>query len=290
MIFGLITALIVGGIIFGIACVAGIDADDVFYDAEDDAEAMTEVPVSTSAKTVSAANTVSLGFASIGTVSMTASGVLMADRLTPDNSQLGREAVREFRKQQYSHIDSEFRPHREDGPVTEYGVKWIIEAQEGRAIPHRVRVSRQSAYFWHGVQVPQWMIEERDTITVREIERQANAEVRRAAMEMYLGKDYEADGLDGVARYIRDCKAELLDADKRFGRLWQKTLPPTQDGWREFPAETVTMVEVENSTVEKDGSRKRYFLRVPNDMRTARQAVAWTWGMKSKDYCPAKET
>jgi len=50
------------------------------------------------------------------------------------------------------------------------------------------------------------------------------------------------------------------------------------------------MVEVRNSTPEPDGSRRTYFLRVPPTMRTAREAVAWTFGLGAVDYRPAVET
>jgi hypothetical protein len=51
------------------------------------------------------------------------------------------------------------------------------------------------------------------------------------------------------------------------------------------------MLRVENSTPEPDGTYKFYFIRVPPDMRTAQQAVAWTFGMEDpKDYEPDFET
>ena len=43
-----------------------------------------------------------------------------------------------------------------------------------------------------------------------------------------------------------------------------------------------TAVEVVNGTAEADGSRKRYVLRVPSRMRTAREAVAWTYGLNGR--------
>ncbi len=43
-------------------------------------------------------------------------------------------------------------------------------------------------------------------------------------------------------------------------------------------------VEVVNGTPEADGSRKRYFLRVPLRMLTARKAVAWTHGLADEQY------
>jgi hypothetical protein len=50
------------------------------------------------------------------------------------------------------------------------------------------------------------------------------------------------------------------------------------------------MLEVVNSTPEPDGSFKRYWLRVPPQMQTAREASAWTFGLTSKEYEPLVET
>ena len=50
------------------------------------------------------------------------------------------------------------------------------------------------------------------------------------------------------------------------------------------------MVEVLNSTPEPDGTRRTYFLRVPPTMRTAREAVAWTFGLDGGEYRPAAES
>ena len=50
------------------------------------------------------------------------------------------------------------------------------------------------------------------------------------------------------------------------------------------------MVEVQNSTPEPDGSIKTYFLRVPPATRTAREAVAWTFGLGAVEYRPAAES
>ena len=49
-----------------------------------------------------------------------------------------------------------------------------------------------------------------------------------------------------------------------------------------------TAVEVVNGTAEADGSRKRYFLRVPSAMRTPREAVAWTYGLTADQYASLK--
>ncbi len=68
---------------------------------------------------------------------------------------------------------------------------------------------------------------------------------------------------------------------RRAGRLWRVNLPPE---------EPLVLVEVENATAEADGSRRRYFLRVPPHMRTAREAVAWTFDVPPEEYRPLTET
>lgn len=54
--------------------------------------------------------------------------------------------------------------------------------------------------------------------------------------------------------------------------------------------EPIVMVQVKNSTPEPDGSFKDYFIRVPPSMATARQAVAWTFGLLEDQYRPAQES
>jgi hypothetical protein len=50
------------------------------------------------------------------------------------------------------------------------------------------------------------------------------------------------------------------------------------------------MVELLNSTPEPDGSVKTYHLRVPPTMRTAREAVAWTFDVPAEQYAPLVES
>lgn len=60
---------------------------------------------------------------------------------------------------------------------------------------------------------------------------------------------------------------------------------------REVGAEPFVAVEVVNATAEPDGSHRRYFLRVPPRTRTARQAVAWTFGFEdARRYVPSIES
>ncbi len=50
------------------------------------------------------------------------------------------------------------------------------------------------------------------------------------------------------------------------------------------------MVEVINATAEPDGGFRHYFLRVPPDTKTAREAVAWSFGLPSRNYAPEIES
>lgn len=43
-------------------------------------------------------------------------------------------------------------------------------------------------------------------------------------------------------------------------------------------------VEVVNGSPEPDGTFKEYYLQVPPDMDTAKEAVAWTYGLTEDEY------
>jgi hypothetical protein len=47
-------------------------------------------------------------------------------------------------------------------------------------------------------------------------------------------------------------------------------------------------VEVVNGTPEPGSSYRHYILRVPEHVRTAREAVAWTYGLTAEQYTALK--
>ena len=124
-------------------------------------------------------------------------------------------------------------------------------------------------YHWHGVEVPAHVIEEPAKITVREIEDCKNAEVRRVMIERY-----------GQDRYLVESGAKEIHRDD-WGVLYRKDIPDD---------EPLVMVKVVNSTPEPDGTFKDYFLRVPPEMRRAKQAVAWTFDKSEELYAPTQQT
>jgi hypothetical protein len=124
-------------------------------------------------------------------------------------------------------------------------------------------------YLWRGIRVRRTVGEHPDRLDARRIRGWANAEVRRLAIERY-----------GHARFLRDLRAEVISEDG-VGKLWRT--PGDRDH--------IAFVEVKNSTPERDGSRKTYFLRVPPQSTTAREAVAWTFGFdNANDYAPLVES
>jgi len=125
----------------------------------------------------------------------------------------------------------------------------------------------------HGVVVPERVIDDPGSITVEDVNSQTNAEVRRVMTERF-----------GLERLIRDGGGHLVGQDET-GRLWRRTR-----SHRRWDHEPLVMVEVQNSTPEPDGSVRTYFLRVPPDMRSARDAVAWTFGLRGSEYEPAHQT
>jgi hypothetical protein len=120
-----------------------------------------------------------------------------------------------------------------------------------------------------GVRVPAHVIEAPETITVDHIRGERNVEVRRVLLERY-----------GHQRYLRDAGAEHVHTDDT-GTLWRCRLRGD---------EPLMMVEVVNATPEPDGSARTYWLRVPPAMRTARQAVAWTFNLDEGDYQPQAQS
>jgi uncharacterized protein DUF6745 len=124
-------------------------------------------------------------------------------------------------------------------------------------------------YRWRGMPVPADLIGRLDRLTVERIHAEQNLELRRILTERY-----------GLDRYLRDAAATRVAADET-GVLWR--LPVDGD-------EPLVMVEVTNSTPEPDGSRRRYWLRVPPDTGSAREAVAWTFGLAADEYRPVRQT
>ncbi|MEU9796851.1 DUF6745 domain-containing protein [Streptomyces sparsogenes] len=148
------------------------------------------------------------------------------------------------------HRDEAGRLDRGDGPALAY--------PDGFAL-----------YAWRGMPVPAAFLEQLSTLTAERIRAEENAELRRVMLEHY-----------GYDRYLEESGARPVHRDET-GVLWRIEMPGD---------EPVTMVEVVNSTPEPDGTHRTYWLRVPPRTRTAREGVAWTFGLEADGYAPERET
>lgn len=124
-------------------------------------------------------------------------------------------------------------------------------------------------YAWRGMPVPGEFLDELVSLTPERIRSEENAELRRVMLEHY-----------GYDRYLAESGAQPLQRDET-GILWRIALPDDED---------VVMVEVVNSTPEPDGTYRTYWLRVPPTTRTAREGVAWTFGLTAPEYEPVAQT
>lgn len=148
------------------------------------------------------------------------------------------------------HRDELGRLHRGDGPALAFPGGFELHA-------------------WRGMPVPPGFVASLGALSPEQIAQEENAELRRVMLEYY-----------GFDRYLADTGAIPRDRDT-IGVLWRIDLPGD---------EPLAMVEVVNATPEPDGSRRTYWLRVPPHTRTAREGIAWTFGLTAEEYQPVTQT
>lgn len=158
--------------------------------------------------------------------------------------------------------------HKEDGPA------FFMEGNK-------------ALYFWHGINVPDWVIMQPEGITLQDILETDNLELRRVLIERY-----------GQGRFMADLGGEKKHQDK-FGILWlvkRENIPQKLSDLDRLNIEDVLDdIFGKNQSTQfvqvKDSSTKRvYFIQVPSKIKTAKEGVAWTFGKKEKEYNPKKET
>lgn len=147
-------------------------------------------------------------------------------------------------------LDTDDRLHNDSAPAVAYADGFNVWVWHGNIVTERI-IKRE---FKHG-----------------EILTQNNVEIRRAMIDIY-----------GANNLLHDADAEVLDANKKEGStLYRLTLRND---------EPLVIVKVKNSTPEPDGEYKDYYLRVPPNMETVEQAIAWTFDMNDNEYKPEQET
>lgn len=121
-------------------------------------------------------------------------------------------------------------------------------------------------YCIHGIEVEEKIVMRPDEITIKEIDEQSNAEVRRVMISKF-----------GESKFLLKSKAKIIAKDE-FGELYSRKM---------LNDEALTMIRVLNSTPEPDGSTKIYWLRVPPWVKTPQEGIGWTFNLKEKDYMPS---
>jgi hypothetical protein len=147
-------------------------------------------------------------------------------------------------------LDGEGRPHAEGGPA----LAWT----DGTSI-----------CAWHGRQVPADTVDRSRLVTPSRINREMDPERRWVLIERY-----------GLGRYLLESGASEIHRDD-CGRLYRLT---------RLQSEPVAAVRVMNHTQEPDGASREFWLCVPPTMTTARQAVAWTFGLSPDEYDPLAQS
>lgn len=159
-------------------------------------------------------------------------------------------------------------------------------------------------YYWHGISVKPKVIEDPRRLTVQEILDEPNIAVRHFMIRK-----------KGIGAFLKEANPVLLDADYEGGnptridggsaagghgrterpnprKLYKFDFP-----WIELikgvslpDDEPLVVLHVIDPAKKRRGLGADVFLRVPPNMETCEQAVAWTFGFeKAGDYQPLQE-
>ena len=128
-------------------------------------------------------------------------------------------------------------------------------------------------YFWHGVSVPQKLIETPEQITQDDLAKEQNAEVRRAMMEK-LGERFFS--LLDVEEIARD---NIGRGEYMKGAIIYRTKE----------RDPIAGDYIQYVKVICHSTGREYMLCVPPHLTTPLAAVAWTFGKEEKEYAPLVE-
>jgi len=127
-------------------------------------------------------------------------------------------------------------------------------------------------YFWNGIEVPAKLIKMPSRVTREEIMAEQNAEKRRCYQEILGSEQFgKLLGIEAIDRKLDQFKNEIIlfrtkERDKLVGDhiFFARVICPS--------------------------TQRVYFLCVPPKIKTADEAVAWTFGKTPGDYNPIVET
>jgi hypothetical protein len=131
---------------------------------------------------------------------------------------------------------------------------------------------------WNGVRINAKIAWAPQLITIEDIWREENLEVRRVMIERM-----------GYERFFREADAEIIDIDEDAGgerQLLRVTLPRATMRWQRGREEPIVCL-----SVSCPSTARQYVLRVPPHVRTCHQGAAWIAGFDDPAlYNPVLET
>lgn len=142
------------------------------------------------------------------------------------------------------HVDADSLLHNDKGPALAFA-------------------DSSHVYAWHGRLVPRWVIEEPDGARIL---RENNVEVRRCALEHI-----------GWERFVAEAGLTLVSTAPDPGN------PGFDLRLYDLPGRDRLLLAV-NGSVERDGTRRRYGLRVPGWYGDPVAAAAWSYDLRADQY------
>ena len=167
--------------------------------------------------------------------------------------------------------NEEGRLHRDDGPAY-ISPTTLISYQNGNRHGISIDIWGTINYYFNGILVPSKYMTRPEKLGFEEVISNSNAEVRAVGIRIY-----------GFDRMLNEDRFDVLEIEKDTNYMLLK--------WNaKDPDESFCLVRVFNGTLNEDGTRNIYYLTVPPDVKSVREAVAWTFYKKTEDYHPVVET
>lgn len=130
------------------------------------------------------------------------------------------------------------------------------------------------SYYYENIRIPpkfHQAVTNPDILSIEEVLTHTNTECRYVGIKI-IGHD--------KIRSSENCK--LIDVCEKTGMELFSISGVFED--------PILYLKVINSTMEPDGTYKNYYLCVPPNMKTCKQAVSWTFRMEEDQYQPSQET
>lgn len=145
----------------------------------------------------------------------------------------------------------------------------VLTLDEGGRLHNETGVAIQWAdgygfYFWHGVRATEKIVKTPEKLTKRDWVKEENLEVRRVIQ-------------DRMPDFVKKIGGKKISSDE-VGELWEVELPNDEE-------------KIARYAKVKDTSTERvYWIRVSPATTTAREGIAWSFGVEAKDYVLEEET